>query len=761
MHNIKKIKILSAIIAIILINNNIYGCLLHQFKDLQKSFAEVADTPIITGKTLYVGSNESYKYIQDAIDTAKSGDKIIIRNGTYNENLTVDVDNIEIQGEDVDKTIIEGGGDRTPVPIERPGIIYSSINGAKLSNITFKNCSAGLDIGDSQNITIENCKTEHCGNGISGRTVRNIRIYNCSFKYAWQWIATSGSILIENSIINENEFGIWYRGDTFMVDDRITVKNSDISFNNSEGITIFDSENYLIDGNRLNNNNKRAIFIFSSSITNTNDCNITNNELYFNRNNMIDISNYNGVQISKNKIYFSNDSANGIILTKSSNNKIFSNTIMKCANGINLYENSTNNIVYSNDFIDNKRPALDYGRGNLWYLNDKGNFWSNYEVVDINKDNIGDEPYQMIDGDARSEDKFPLMNQQFTMIEPTPIPTNTSTTITPTSILTSTPTAATTSTPTATNNTTQTVTPTATSKVAAITPTATPITSLVSANTSTTTITQPAIVMPGGNANTIVMTSTPTQTTVPTSKPTCTPTNTSTSTNSIKITPSVVENNTPSPLSTYRVDYKDINSHWGKESIKYVSSLGIMTGKKTDTFSPNDYVTRAECATVLVKLTNCLNDNTSTIFNDVDKMDWYYKYVNSAFQNEIMLGYKGSLFKPVNAITREDLVVILSRILVKNYGLKEIKALQKTNNLSSDLELNNNSKMSLELPFEDTKAISSYAVDGVATAINYGLVKGKSESLFDPKGKATRAELAAIISNLIKKYGHPRKDDNS
>ena len=55
-----------------------------------------------------------------------------------------------------------------------------------------------------------------------------------------------------------------------------------------------------------------------------------------------------------------------------------------------------------------------------------------------------------------------------------------------------------------------------------------------------------------------------------------------------------------------------------------------------------------------------------------------------------------------------------------------------------------------ELDFADSDKVSAYAVTPLLWAKHRGIMGGKPGNLIDPKGTATRAEIATIFSNFIR-----------
>ncbi|WHX50084.1 S-layer homology domain-containing protein [Paenibacillus woosongensis] len=90
-----------------------------------------------------------------------------------------------------------------------------------------------------------------------------------------------------------------------------------------------------------------------------------------------------------------------------------------------------------------------------------------------------------------------------------------------------------------------------------------------------------------------------------------------------------------------------------------------------------------------------------------------------------MNGYKDGTFKPDQTITREEMVVMLSRIV-------------NLNDLANDTTKGN---------FNDLNG--SYAASEIKVAAQAGIVSGKGDGRFDPKGNATRAEALQIILNVL------------
>ena len=89
------------------------------------------------------------------------------------------------------------------------------------------------------------------------------------------------------------------------------------------------------------------------------------------------------------------------------------NTILNCAGGIYLAEESNGTLIYYNNII-NSPNSCDYG-SNSWDYNGEGNYWSDYTGVDVKSGSSQDMPGSDGIGDTqklidiKGADHFPLM----------------------------------------------------------------------------------------------------------------------------------------------------------------------------------------------------------------------------------------------------------------------------------------------------------------------------------------------------------------
>ncbi|TWI57924.1 N-acetylmuramoyl-L-alanine amidase [Halalkalibacter nanhaiisediminis] len=106
------------------------------------------------------------------------------------------------------------------------------------------------------------------------------------------------------------------------------------------------------------------------------------------------------------------------------------------------------------------------------------------------------------------------------------------------------------------------------------------------------------------------------------------------------------------------------NGSWGHSEIHYLKDKGIVNGKGNGLFGPNDKLTRAQAATIIVnaigKGTMKINQNSST-YPDVRTNFWAYSSIERATQLGIFQGGQNGLFHPNDYISRAQMATIIAR----------------------------------------------------------------------------------------------------
>ncbi len=170
--------------------------------------------------------------------------------------------------------------------------------------------------------------------------------------------------------------------------------------------------------------------------------------------------------------------------------------------------------------------------------------------------------------------------------------------------------------------------------------------------------------------------------------------------------------------------FADISGNaWYAAAVQYAVKKGIMNGVSDTAFDPNAGTTRAMVCTILWNMEKQPIQDGACKFSDVSNNSWYEKAVIWSNQNGIAKGINESSFAPNAQVTREQLAQFLySYAKYKGYDTG------KTKELSG---------------YQDRP--SAWAEEAVKWAVGNEIINGKGNGVLDPKGTATRAEIAKMI----------------
>ncbi len=382
---------------------------------------------------------DHFDTIQDAIDSPNctNGDRIIVYQGTYNENIIINK-SIDLFGEDRSNTIIDGGNG--------PDVLITAAN-VDISSFTITDSSAAATDAACVQVNADNCKI-----------VDNI-IKDCAIGV---FVNDSNFVTIAYNSITDNGEGIFFSSSSRCINN--TLEHNNIYKNQQNGIYMNDTCNYnTISNNNIYSNGYNGIFLQNHCNHNT----ISENSVYSNTFTGIRIDNcssntiYRNSRISNNDLYgvmisgsnntvedniIADNNFHGIFLIADDDSTISENTISENTyEGIRIHNSSSaiikenyiksnsrygihinyyavNNLIYNNFFSGNDCNARDISQNtNLWnqpkttgsnilkgpYIG--GNYWEDYSGNDSDGDALGDENY-IINGNS-SIDQFPLMYQ--------------------------------------------------------------------------------------------------------------------------------------------------------------------------------------------------------------------------------------------------------------------------------------------------------------------------------------------------------------
>jgi len=315
------------------------------FLSIPASFLEQADhalsllphTGIIVINHVSPVSNVStHQSIQAAIDNAAEGDVITVSSGIYIEQIVINK-SLSIKGENLETELVGDNQTNIIVTIEADNVTFS--------NFTIKNGQTGIYV-----INSTDCK------------IHNIEALT-------------------------NTYGIFVKHSS-----NVQVSNNDVHDNQVYGIVFLECTSVTAEKN-LVRNNEYGIHLHGCQGPN----NVFENKVIESYGHGIFLDYTNATSIKRNTVLETTWYA--VSLFSSPHNTVFENAVAHNGYGIYL-KNSTNNDIYLNDFINNTRHLYDLPPSdNHWDHAEKGNYWDDYEGIDLNSDLIGDTltPHLQID----------------------------------------------------------------------------------------------------------------------------------------------------------------------------------------------------------------------------------------------------------------------------------------------------------------------------------------------------------------------------
>jgi hypothetical protein len=182
--------------------------------------------------------------------------------------------------------------------------------------------------------------------------------------------------------------------------------------------------------------------------------------------------------------------------------------------------------------------------------------------------------------------------------------------------------------------------------------------------------------------------------------------------------------------------FEDTDGHWAEKTICLLYEAGVVSGRTTSTFVPNDSITRAELLKMI--LLNAGEEveavELTEPYTDVSEDDWYYEYVTYGTDLGVVEGYEDGSFQPNKEVNRAEAIVMLLR-------MAEIDDPYVTCGDEDE-------DCSEPDQFDDVEWGEWYAGE-VARALEYGIVEGYEEEdgsyTFGPDSEISRAEAAKIV----------------
>ncbi|MBQ8004426.1 MAG: S-layer homology domain-containing protein, partial [Oscillospiraceae bacterium] len=175
------------------------------------------------------------------------------------------------------------------------------------------------------------------------------------------------------------------------------------------------------------------------------------------------------------------------------------------------------------------------------------------------------------------------------------------------------------------------------------------------------------------------------------------------------------------------IRFTDLGNHaWAENAINSLADEGVIKGTTARTYSPQNNITRADFALLLVRAFELSSDNTEN-FADVSASDYFAAELAIARNSGIVNGIGDNKYAPRNTITRQDMMVIVYRALTAlKVGFDE----------------------NIEPHYSDWNNVAPYAREAVSALVSEGIVNGKSGRIA-PTDYTTRAEVAVLLRRIL------------
>jgi nitrous oxidase accessory protein len=339
--------------------------------------------------TLYVSDNTPIRKISEAIDMALKGDVIMVQSGFYQEGNIIINKKLTLIG--LNYPVVDGSDSNEVFTIAADSV--------RLSGFQVQNCGvsyvkdmAGIRIDQHSGCLVEDNRLLNTFFGIYLKNASDCQVRNNTIEGKAIDEFSSGNAIhlwYSKNITVEGNTCIRHRDGIYLE----FVENSTVTGNHSEknlryGLHFMFSNNDSYIGNTFRNNGAGVAVMFSNHIT------MIQNSFERNWGSsaygllLKDISDgeIKGNDFSGNTVGIYGDGANRI--------KIEGNEFAGNGWALKILGSCNDNMIAGNNFIENTFDV--FTNTSISRNTYRGNFWSDYNGYDLNRDDIGDVPYRPV-----------------------------------------------------------------------------------------------------------------------------------------------------------------------------------------------------------------------------------------------------------------------------------------------------------------------------------------------------------------------------
>ncbi len=189
-------------------------------------------------------------------------------------------------------------------------------------------------------------------------------------------------------------------------------------------------------------------------------------------------------------------------------------------------------------------------------------------------------------------------------------------------------------------------------------------------------------------------------------------------------------------------EFKDMKGHWSKQTVERMQNYGILNGYADGSFQPDRALTQAELAVIIERLLELRGVKDDVGLTDDDEDDDEYSDIPKWAKKAVKKGIQNNYFnlKRFHSHVQVDRLTACVA-LAKALGLDPV----------TDFEKN---------PFKDLKLLNDEDFGYLLALYEEGYIKGYN-GYFNPYSMLSRAQMAAIIDNLLNQRDDADSDDKT
>ena len=326
--------------------------------------------------------------LQAAIDSAQSGDTLVLSTGVYTGSITIN-QKLTLLGNK--SSVIDGEGSSHVITVSAPDVFIKGLNIQHSGNTLETEDSAIFitDAGDRTRIESNYLENNQIGVYLKGP----------------ESVIVSNNVIIgsQHHRMNDRGNGVYLWNSPGSV-----IEGNDIRYGR-DGIFVTTSRNNIFRGNRLRDLRFAVHYMYTNESEVSHNLSINNHVGYalmfshriiakgnrsvgdHERGMFFNFANYSVIEDNR----VSGGTVKCVFIYNANYNKINNNFFEDCQIGVHFTAGSEKNEIFSNAFINNRTQVKYVGTRYIeWSKEGVGNYWSDNAAFDIDNNSIADQPYK-------------------------------------------------------------------------------------------------------------------------------------------------------------------------------------------------------------------------------------------------------------------------------------------------------------------------------------------------------------------------------